>query len=117
MAEFVVIDWALLLVHDLLDLAVEVLDLVFLGLDLLDEVVNLLQASIRIGVLDAFSEIVLVLLIQVVPLLLLLRESRFQHVTLHLGLVQVLFQVGDPFLVIARVVEGLNALANVDLAL
>lgn len=115
--EFVVVDGALLLVHDLLDLAVEVLNLVFLRLDLLDEVVNLLQASIRIGVLDAFAEVVLVLLVQVVPLLLLLREGRFQHVALHLGLVQVLLQVGDLFLVVARVVEGLNALANIDLAL
>jgi hypothetical protein len=79
--------------------------------------VNLLQTSIRIGVLDAFPEIVLVLFIQDVPLLLLLSKSRFKHVTLHLGFIQILFQLGYLFLVIAGVVEGLNALADVDLAL
>ena len=87
LVELVVIDWALLLAHNLLDFAIKVLNLIFLGLDLLNKIVNLLQTSIRIGVLDAFPEIVLVLFIQDVPLLLLLCKSRFKHVTLHLGFI------------------------------
>lgn len=85
--ELVVIDWGLLLVHNLLDFAIKILNLIFFGLDLLNKIMNLLQTSIRIGVLDAFSEIGLVLFILDVPLLLLLSKSRFEYITLQLGFI------------------------------
>ena len=106
-----------MLVHNLLDFSVEVLDLIFLCFNLLDEVVDLLEASIRLGVFDAFPQVVLVLLIESVPFLLLFCESGLEDITFQFGFVQILFKVGYLFLVVAGVVEGLNALANIDLAL
>ena len=96
---------------------IHISNLLLLRLNLFDQHLNLLEASVRIGFVNALSKVLLIFNKHISKLFILLCDTALEGFSFQFGFIHILLEISQFLLIIARIVVAWDALSNINFVL